>query len=609
MDEILKKNKIRVISVVIKMIKESLSLVYEYDKRYLYISIGLTLIVGFFPAIQIVLLQNIINNIQSGGDDFLKILQSIILYVGINIFDFAMQEIYRCYNNNFDLKFNKFINLKMLDKSTKLKLKHFEDSEIYNIIKRAQNEGSSSVLNYIASVFDIVKQIIIISSTILVLLQLEWWIILFIFIIPIIKYIYTIHFDKKWYDVRKQRTSKERKTWYINFLLMTGNAFKEIKLLGLKDYFIAQYTEIKSEIINEDIKLNNKITAIYIALGLFDYFITGGIFTYIVYKGYTKTIMIGDVNAYTECIYNIKANIEDIFFQMNKIVEQSLYVDLLFQFFNIEEQKDTKGIGIDTIYKIELKNVSYKYPNDPDYILKNINLTAEKGDTVALVGENGSGKTTLTKLILGFYDDYEGEIFINNINLREIKKNSYIKKIGCVFQDYIKYEATLRENIGFGNVDKVNDDNKIWNILKSISLKEEVYSDSGLETVMGHWFGNKQVSIGEWQKIAIARALYKDADLYILDEPDSSIDILKQKELIHIYNGFLKQKLGIIISHRVNHIHLLADNIYVLKNGAIIENGDHDKLMKNQKLYKKLYLNCEQPNSGYIISDQISSCS
>ncbi|WP_129595930.1 ABC transporter ATP-binding protein [Anaerophilus nitritogenes] len=588
----MKRDKIKITKTVIKMIKESWSLVYEHNKWYLGVNIGLTVILGSLPATQIIVLQSIINSLQSGADSFTEIFQLIVLYIGINILSFCVQEVYGYYNNTFTLRFNKFVNLKMLNKATQLQLKDFENTEIYNIIKRAQNQGAASVLNYLTSVFDIIKQIIIIGSTIIILLHFQWWIIVFVLIAPVIKYIYTVGFDRKWYEIRIERTDKERRAWYISFLLMTGNAFKEIKLLSLKEYFVSKYNEIQSQIINEDIRLHKKITIVYIILGIFDYCITGGAFVYTVYQGYIKTIMIGDVTAYTECIYDIKTSIENIFLQMSQIIQQSLYVELLFEFFNIEVQKDNSGIDIDEIYKVELRNVSYKYDNN--YVLKDISLVIERGTTIALVGENGSGKTMLTKLILGFYDDYEGEILINDIDLRKVNKTSYTNKIGCVFQDYVKYETTLRENVGFGQIDKIHDNIKIWNAIKSVDLKEGVYKDCGLETIMGNWFGNKQISIGEWQRIAIARALIRDADLYILDESDSSIDIIKQKELIDIYTDVLKQKLGIIISHKINHVHLLANTIYVLEDGKIIEKGTHSELIKNDKLYKKFYMECEK---------------
>ncbi|NFF79101.1 ABC transporter ATP-binding protein [Clostridium sporogenes] len=588
----MKRDKINIIKTVVKMIKECWSLIHQHDKWYLGINLGLIVISGALPAVLIVILQRIINRLQSGGYEFIQIFQLIVLYIGINILNFCLQEVYNYYNNSFSLKFNKFINLKMLTKSMQLQLKDFENTETYNIIKRAENQGGTSVVNYLTSVFNVIKEIITIGSTIIILIHFRWWIILLVLIVPVIKCIYTINFDKKWYEIRIERTDKERRAWYINFLLMTGNAFKEIKLLGLKRYFISKYDKIQSGIINQDIALYKKLTIVSIILGLFDYFITGYAFTYTIYKGYIGIIMIGDVNAYTDCIYDIKSSIENTFSQINQIIQQSLYVELLFQFFDIEVRKDNSVIDIGEINKIELKNVSFKYNNN--YAIKDVSLVIERGTTIGLVGENGSGKTTLTKLILGFYDDYEGEILINDINLRKINRTSYTKKIGCVFQDYIRYETTLRENVGFGEIDNIYSDEKILNAIESVDLKEGIYINNGLETIIGNWFGDKQISIGEWQRIAIARALIRDADLYILDEPDSSIDIIKQKELIDMYANIFKEKIGIFISHKVNYVHLLANKIYVLELGRIVEQGSHSELVKDGSIYKKLYTECKK---------------
>ena len=236
-------------------------------------------------------------------------------------------------------------------------------------------------------------------------------------------------------------------------------------------------------------------------------------------------------------------------------------------------------------------NLSYKYDN-LNYVLKNINMILTNDSHIALVGENGSGKTTLIKLIMGLYEDYEGEIFVNNINLKNIDIEDYQKKISCIFQDYIKYEMSIRENIAIGNIKNIFNDKLIWEKIDKVYLKNKVNDIQLLDTNLGSWFGDFELSGGEWQRIAIARMLMKNGEVLVLDEPDSSLDVLRQKEMIKIYKKEIENKMSIYISHKVDYVHLLSNLIYVLVDGCVIEYGNHEELLNRKGEYYKLFNQC-----------------
>lgn len=289
-------------------------------------------------------------------------------------------------------------------------------------------------------------------------------------------------------------------------------------------------------IIDQDVKLVKKATKINATLDFLDQIIFGSIFFYLIMEGVHHSILIGDVITYTKCISTVKSNMETIF---------SLFIRLFFQFLDIKTSSEDEN------KKIEFKDVCFKYKSNDNYVLENINFKIDNNHIIGIVGRNGSGKSTLSKLILGFYDDYEGEILVNGVDLKNLNKISYCKQIGCVFQDYVKYETSLRENIAFGNLRILNNDNIINNALNFVQLKANIYSKEGLDVCLGNWFGGKQVSIGEWQKISIARTLVKDADLYVMDEPDSSLDAESELEMLQSYSKVFQNKLGIFILIRL----------------------------------------------------------
>lgn len=576
-----------------KSISESIKLVGRYSWKYLIVNAVFVLFQGLVPAALIMIMRHIINLLQKDKSGFKILLIYIFIYIILNILNSCLTSIYSLYNNCFALEFTKHLNLKMLNKAAQLKLKNYEDSDTYNMINRAQNQNGSSILMYISQILETLKQIVTIISTIIILLGFRWWIFGIVLIVPIIRCYFTIKLNQHWYKIRIDRTEEERKVWYINFLMMTGNAFKEIKMLGIKQYLIEKYNTIQNKIINQDKNMNKKNTFLTVFTDISEWVITGTLFIYTVFQGYLGRILIGDVTAYTECIYNIEAGVQNIFTGIGGIIEKSLYIELLFDFLNLPSNEEIGGVNISKIEKIELKNLSFKYGNGK-YALKNINLTINANSRIALVGRNGSGKSTLSKIILGLYEDYEGDIYINDINLKEIDLIEYRKKFGCVFQDYVKYETTLRENIAFGDLEKYNDDVVIEKVVQEVKLDCNSFKEKGLETIIGYWFGEQQASVGEWQRIAIARALIKDADIYVFDEPDASLDILKQKELISTYSQILQNKIGIYISHKVNYVHLVANQIYVLENGRIVEIGTHKELLHKKGIYNEMYYQCEK---------------
>ena len=315
------------------------------------------------------------------------------------------------------------------------------------------------------------------------------------------------------------------------------------------------------------------------------------LFIYIIYNGYIGKILIGNIMTYMKAILQIKTQMTTVLEVFSTMNQESLFLDQLREFFDLQEMERKVGKKISDIKEISIENLYYRYHEDQEYVLKNINLQINFPETVAIVGENGSGKTTLIKLLMGFYDDYQGMIKINGIDLRELDIHDYRVCIATIFQDYIKYEATFRENVAYGNLKIKDNDKKIKDILKKFELSDLInLSNKNIDTQIGYWFDEgKQISLGQWQKIALSRAFAKEADLYFLDEPNAALDPLSERKIAQMYLKLLENKIGIIIAHKFNNFCKDMDKIVVMKDGKIVECGTHDILMRKGQLYRKLY--------------------
>lgn len=559
------------------------------DKKYIYISVVTTIMNGIINPISLLVMQQIINFVQI-DEELNNIIGYIIIYICIDLFNSIYMSISGYYTMKYSLKFNLFFSEKIYLKASKLSLSDYEDSTTYDIMNRAQNQGGDKLLNYFNVFMSIITQIVELVSYIFILLKFRVWIVVVIFITPTIKFVINNKINLIKFEILKNRTNDNRKSWYITYLLSYGNFYKELKTNNLFSYFINKYKNYINRFNKEDLDINKSQIKKTTLISILEILIDGFIFYYIILMGLISKLLIGDVITYTRTISNAKSNISAILLGLSNMERESLFIGQLFEYLDLKEEDNLNKMEVHEIRKIEIKNLSYKYPNSEKYVLKDINLKICKGEKVAIVGMNGSGKTTLIKLIMGFYNSYEGSILINGKEVKNIDKRYLLKEISTLFQDFVKYEATIRENISYGNLDIMDDDNKIKNIANKFNILKLVNSyEKGLDTQLGIWFdGGVNLSMGQWQKIALARAFAKNSSMYILDEPNASLDSITEKEVSTLYGDVLENKIGIIITHKFDDIINLVDKIVVLNKGEILEIGNYDELINKGKIYRDL---------------------
>ena len=573
------KNLIWIINYILKV-----------DSKYMFISLLSAIIGGLIPPLSLIMMQEIINMIQL-KNGINNVFFYIVIYLGIDLLQNIYNNFVSYYNSKFSMKFSLELSESILTKASKLSLSDYENSKTYDLINRAQNEGGTKLLTYFTDFVSIVTQIITLFSYLIILLTFKYWIVLIIAIMPIIKYIANNKYNLISFKISRERTNDYRRSWYINYLLTYGNFFKELKTFNLFNYFIDKYRGYIKKFNKQDLEITKSRIVIFSILSIIETIIDGLIFTYTVFLGLNGSILIGNVITYTRTITGSKSYITSILLNISNIIRESLFIDQLFEYFDLPEINNEEKITIDEIKTIEIKDLYFKYPNSKEYSLKNINLTIKNSEKIALLGINGSGKTTLVKIIMGFYSDYEGDVFINGINLKDINKASLLSRISTLFQDFVRYEATIRENIAYSNLNIMNSDNVLNEIANKFKLSEIIDTNTnGLDTQLGMWFDEgKNLSMGQWQRVALSRAFAKDSDLYILDEPNAAMDLITEYKISKLYGEILQDKIGIIIAHKIGNIIKVVDRIIVIDNGEIIEDGNHEKLLINKGLYATLY--------------------
>lgn len=579
----MKRNK-----MIFKNIFWAVKKLYNFNKIYfLFLTID-SVLKGITPVILLIITQQLLNNLQMGKTRVSEIIMLVILLSVVGLLDDIITNVLQVKIESYEMKFEVHMQTSIFEKISKLDCKDFENSDIYDLINRTQYDANAGVIGNIKILFNFISLLLGLISYVIIIIQYSVFILCLISIMPIIRFIYEKKYNLSEYTFIKKNTEKMRRAFYISYLITNAEYYKEIKLFSLFNHFILKYRRIKTEYNEKLIQLHRKRTNTYSVITIIE-----SIMELIILIGLIKDVilvnlLIGEFILYNSSINTVKQNIVALFSQISILYKNSLIIEQIKLFFDLPlENINFDGIKIERIESIKLVNVSYRYKGKKEYTLKNININIRTGELCIFMGYNGAGKSTLIKLIMGIYSDYEGEIYVNNVNLKELDLEHYRKKVGVLFQDYIKYETSISENIWYGNMDFYNDELRVEKYLRKIGLKEFIKSKREL---LGYQFKEgRQISIGQWQKLALARTLNRDASMYIFDEPNAALDLISEKIILDSIHELIPDSVVIMIMHRVSNIVFEAKNIVVLKDGQIHEIGTHEELIRNKGLYFELY--------------------
>jgi len=490
-------------------------------------------------------------------------------------------------------KFIKYTSLKLLTHASSLDLQHFEDPFFYDKLDRS-NGNYTKRIELISGILNQFQSMILIISLSIGLIAAKAWLIIFVPILVLPGFWGEKYFSTKFYSLFYTQTAERRELYYYYQLGTSSASAKEIKVFGLSLFIFQRLSKLYTKFYLSLKKLAIRSTlwgTLCTLFGNIGYYL---IYGFIIIQTIRGELSLGEMIFMTGCFRQLSSSMESFLSQFNSIRENSLHVQDFFDFFEIEPivRNISKPIPIPNPIKegFVFNNVGFKYYNSDRMVLKNINITIKIGEKIALVGQNGAGKTTLIKLLSRLYDPSEGEILLDGINLKNYDINDLRKHIGVIFQDYTKYEMSFADNIAVGNIENQFNREKISDAAKK-SLVDNLVSryPANYDTLLGKSFHDGiELSGGEWQKIAIARAYMCNAQLLILDEPTSALDAKAEFFIFKRFAELSKEISAVFISHRFSTVRL-ANRIIVLDNGEVTEIGSHEDLLAKGGKYSELF--------------------
>ncbi|ELC8361383.1 ABC transporter ATP-binding protein [Clostridium perfringens] len=481
------------------------------------------------------------------------------------------------------------------DKIMKMDFKNTEDPEVLNKIKSVMNavmSNNTGVEGVYHTLLGLFGRLTAFVGYISIVLFLSPWILLFLIINVLISYALTMRVKKYEYSQKEKAADKDRRTFYV-FDTMYDFAYgKDIRIYDLKNILIDKFKKFRGEridISNDVQEKQLKVKIVDVILLVIREFVVYG---YLIYNVLFTGMGIGDFTMYFSTINGFGDWMKGILDDLANIKAQNMYLDDMREFLEIksENKEKTRDIPIDSSYEIEFKNVSFKYPKTDKYIYKNLSLKIKKGQRLAIVGINGAGKTTFVKLLCRLYEPTSGKILINGVNIKDFSKEEYYKILSVVFQDIKTFAFTVAENVSLENLEEV-DREKVLHCIEKAGVGDKINSlQKGIDTSLLKILDGEGIELsgGENQKLALARALYKNGKIVILDEPTSALDAVAEYNIYKGFDELIGDKTAIYISHRLASTKF-CDVIAFFENGEIVEYGTHEELLKKNGKYSDMF--------------------
>ena len=486
---------------------------------------------------------------------------------------------------------------KIMEKARELDLASFDRPEFYAKLENATREVNHRPIQIIGSTFSLVTMLITLISYFVILSNVQpRWASLLVILLAIPTTVVNFVYRRKNFRYLRWRSKDRRMMNYFSDIVTNKDVVKEIRIFGLSDTFTARYREVFKRYFKGLRDLYLKEGAWSISLSLVSGAANCILFLIIAKQVFAGEIEIGNYSLYTGALNSVATGVTGLISTIANVYEGTLFIDNLITF--MKEKRHIKA-SLDTPrapqrhigHRIELQNVSFRYPGTDRDVIHNMSCVLEPGDTVVLVGLNGAGKTTLIKLITRLYDPTEGRILLDGHDIREYDTEKLYKLFGIIFQDFGKYAVTVKENIGFGQIDKEPNPTDVVTAAKQSSADAFIDNlPNGYDTPLMRYFEDNgtELSIGQWQKLSIARAFYSDSDILILDEPTASLDAIAEQEIYDQFDRLRKDKTTVFVSHRLSSA-TVADKILVIDGGVLIEEGNHAQLMAKQGKYYELF--------------------
>ena len=584
--------------IALKYLPRFFRSVYKSSPKMFSLNVILRLIKSIFPVVLLWVGKEIIDEViaivnTGESQELNKLYLLIAIEFGIAIFSDVFNRLIGATDTLMGSLYSNDSSVELIQKTARVDLQYLEDSEFYDKLERARRQTVGRVnlmSNSLAQAQDFITIVSLISALIYF-----YPILIFLLVISIMPTLLNeLKFSSSNYKLTSRMAPERRQLDYMRVIGASDVTAKEVKLFGLADFISRTFSTTANKYYQSIKKLTIKRSvwgAIFNIIGVIAYY---GAFVFIVLKAVVSLVTIGELTFLAGSFNKLRNQLQVMFTRFSNITESAMYLHDYFEFIDMEfnDQSDFQQLPVpaEIVTGIKFQNVTFSYPNGHIPVFNGLSFDLRKGEKLALVGENGSGKTTLIKLLLRLYEPTSGCILLDGVDIRHYEKEEYQKLFGAIFQDFVKYYLTTRINIAVGNIENVGNDQKIEEAAE-LSLADEVVKDllNGYDQELGKRFKKgAELSGGQWQKIALARAYMSEAPIIILDEPTSALDARAEYEVFQRFIGLTKGRTSIIISHRFSTVRM-ADRILVLNNGEVLELGTHEELMENGNLYSELF--------------------
>ncbi|WP_017655065.1 ABC transporter ATP-binding protein [Fortiea contorta] len=581
-------------------IKRAIVLVWQSASGWSVIHLSLTAIQSILPLALLYITKLIVDKIAISHniDDKTQIFGQIIFLLfnaGLVMFLINVNAVIsELASTTLSQRVTDHLQVILFKKAIEIDLESYENPQYQDILERAKWEAPyrpTQMLNSLTSLGQSAISLLAIAG---LLISLNWGLLSVLLVASLPSMFVRFRQSKVLYKWRRHQTEIERKTNYLGHLLLGDSPAKEIRLFNLGHFLIDRFYNLRQQLFKEKLAITTRQAITRLMTQGFAGIAVLVTYGFIIHQTIYSKFQLGDLVLYSQAFQRSQGSLAGLISALGQVHEHNLFLADLFEFLalnpTINEPVHPKLVPRPMQQGIVFQDVSFQYQNSSRQAIKQVNLTIAPGEIIALVGENGSGKTTLVKLLCRLYEVTEGSITIDGIDLRHFSVQDLHRQISVIFQDYTRYQLSAEDNIWFGNIDLPPTSEKITQAAQKSGADAVLQTlPQGYNTLLGKWFkGGEELSGGQWQKIALARAFLRDAQLVVLDEPTSAMDAKAEAEVFQQFRELMRSRSALLITHRLSTVKM-ADRIYVMHHGEIVESGTHHQLMARQGKYAHLF--------------------